>query len=202
TMKDLRKQAADYNRQSGKIDEQCLFYETKKNLEQYCDEIENTDVWGGEPEILAIAELYETSVRVIRIDPQQSCVSISEFPSNQTSFKKCCYIILNNNHYESLHLRIGNNSNDEHSIFDSNDEEVKKLIYDFISKEYPNYKVISSNNKTDSNEHLVQPVRNSIDQLIAAANLIDMISTSLSNKRKFQEHDKHTSMEVTTKKLA
>ncbi|CAF5088588.1 unnamed protein product, partial [Rotaria sp. Silwood1] len=145
-MKDLRKQAADYNRQSGKIDEQCLFYETKKNLEQYCDEIENTDVWGGEPEILAIAELYETSVRVIRIDPQQSCVSISEFPSNQTSFKKCCYIILNNNHYESLHLPI--------------------------------------------------------DQLIAAANLIDMISTSLSNKRKFQEHDKHTSMEVTTKKLA
>ncbi|CAF3394626.1 unnamed protein product [Rotaria sp. Silwood1] len=128
TMKDLRKQAADYNRQSGKIDEQCLFYETKKNLEQYCDEIENTDVWGGEPEILAIAELYETSVRVIRIDPQQSCVSISEFPSNQTSFKKCCYIILNNNHYESLHLRIGNNSNDEHSIFDSNDEEIPKML--------------------------------------------------------------------------
>ncbi|CAF3398872.1 unnamed protein product [Rotaria sp. Silwood1] len=186
TIKDLRKQVADFNRQPGKIDEDWLLNTTKKTVDQYCDKMEKTTAWGGQPEILAVAELYETNVRVIRVDPQQSYVSISELPSNQTSFKKCCYIILNNDHYESLHLRIGNNSNDEHSIFDSNDEEVKKLIYDFISKEYPNYKVISSNNKTDSNEHLVQPVRNSIDQLIAAANLIDMISTSLSNKRKFQ----------------
>ncbi|CAF4017220.1 unnamed protein product, partial [Rotaria sp. Silwood2] len=39
------------------------------------------------------------------------------------SFKGCCYIILRDSHYESLNLRIGNNSNGKRSNFDSNDEE-------------------------------------------------------------------------------
>ncbi|CAF2399713.1 unnamed protein product [Rotaria sp. Silwood2] len=137
TIKDLRKQAANYNRQPGKIDTQCLTYETKKSLKQYCDQIENTNAFGGEAEIRAIAELYKIMIRVVKVNSQKLCVSISEHPLNETSFEKCCYIILENKHYESLHLRIDNNSNEERSLFDCNDEEVKKLMRDFIRKKYP-----------------------------------------------------------------
>ncbi|CAF5099407.1 unnamed protein product [Rotaria sp. Silwood1] len=136
TIKDLRKKAADFNRQPGKIDKDWLLNTTGKTVEQYCDEMENTTAWGGEPEIRAIAELYKIIIRVVNVNSEKFCVSASEFPPNQTSFDRCCYIILNNNHYESLHLRTDNNSNDERSIFDSNDEEIKKLIRDFIAKEY------------------------------------------------------------------
>ncbi|CAF4812671.1 unnamed protein product, partial [Rotaria sp. Silwood1] len=128
TIKDLRKKAADFNRQPGKIDKDWLLNTTGKTVEQYCDEMENTTAWGGEPEIRAIAELYKIIIRVVNVNSEKFCVSASEFPPNQTSFDRCCYIILNNNHYESLHLRTDNNSNDERSIFDSNDEEIKKLI--------------------------------------------------------------------------
>ncbi|CAF4890741.1 unnamed protein product [Rotaria sp. Silwood1] len=199
TIKDLRKQVADFNRQPGKIDEDWLLNTTKKTVDQYCDKMEKTTAWGGQPEILAVAELYETNVRVIRVDPQQSYVSISELPSNQTSFKKCCYIILNNDHYESLHLRIGNNSNDEHSIFDSNDEENEApMVYLIID-----YKLISSNNTTDIDKLVMQLHEKSFEQFVEPTNLITMTGTkNLSKKRKRGENDDDLTIDETTNILA
>ncbi|CAF5087274.1 unnamed protein product, partial [Rotaria sp. Silwood1] len=156
TIKDLRKQVADFNRQPGKIDEDWLLNTTWKTVDQYCDEMENTTAWGGEPEIRAIAELYKIIIRVLNVNSEKCYVSVSEFPTNQTSFDRCCYIILNNDHYESLHLRTDNNLNDERSIFDSNDEEIKKRIRDFIAKEYCNYELIPCNSKTDTDKLVIE----------------------------------------------
>ncbi|CAF0812983.1 unnamed protein product [Rotaria sp. Silwood1] len=164
TIKDLRKKAADFNRQPGKIDKDWLLNTTGKTVEQYCDEMENTTAWGGEPEIRAIAELYKIIIRVVNVNSEKFCVSASEFPPNQTSFDRCCYIILNNNHYESLHLRTDNNSNDERSIFDSNDEEIKKLILNSQSlthsRHIPSsdiiYELDQNNSSPDSIEQFLQ----------------------------------------------
>ncbi|CAF3395732.1 unnamed protein product [Rotaria sp. Silwood1] len=180
TIKDLRKQVADFNRQPGKIDEDWLLNTTWKTVDQYCDEMENTTAWGGEPEIRAIAELYKIIIRVLNVNSEKCYVSVSEFPTNQTSFDRCCYIILNNDHYESLHLRTDNNLNDERSIFDSNDEEIKKRIRDFIAKEYCTF-----------------------EQFVEPTNLITMTGTkNLSKKRKRGENDDDLSMGETTNILA
>ncbi|CAF4093200.1 unnamed protein product, partial [Rotaria sp. Silwood2] len=74
----LRKQAADYNRQPGKIDEDCLLSETGNTVEQYCEKIEKTNAWSGEAEIRAIAESHEIMIRVVNVNPERLCVSISE----------------------------------------------------------------------------------------------------------------------------
>ncbi|CAF5034506.1 unnamed protein product, partial [Rotaria sp. Silwood1] len=60
----LRKQATNYNRRRGKIDEECLLSETGNRLEQYCDKMEKTNAWGGEAEIRAIAESHDIIIRV------------------------------------------------------------------------------------------------------------------------------------------
>ncbi|CAF4466055.1 unnamed protein product, partial [Rotaria sp. Silwood2] len=203
TIKDLRKQAANYNRQPGKIDTQCLTYETKKSLKQYCDQIENTNAFGGEAEIRAIAELYKIMIRVVKVNSQKLCVSISEHPLNETSFEKCCYIILENKHYESLHLRIDNNSNEERSLFDCNDEEVKKLMRDFIRKKYPAYVWESCNNKTNGNQLSGQTVPKSFDDTFESVNSTTTIATkNSSKKRKLQDDDNNISMAGTKKILA
>ncbi|CAF3790478.1 unnamed protein product [Rotaria sp. Silwood1] len=80
----LRKQATNYNRRRGKIDEECLLSETGNRLEQYCDKMEKTNAWGGEAEIRAIAESHDIIIRVVNVNPQKLCVSISEHPLTKT----------------------------------------------------------------------------------------------------------------------
>ncbi|CAF2947748.1 unnamed protein product [Rotaria sp. Silwood2] len=185
TTANLREKAADFISQPDKIDVLCLLYETGKPRDQYCSTIKNTKAWGGHPEIEAIAESYEIRIRVVDVHTQQSRISISEFPSKKTSFEQCCYIIRQNSHYESLHLRIDNNSKGERAIFNSNDKKVKELICDFIGKEFPNYKLESCNNQTNVDELSVQPVEQSFDKLPDPTNLISINdTTNVLKKRK------------------
>ncbi|CAF4947426.1 unnamed protein product, partial [Rotaria sp. Silwood1] len=203
TIEDLRNKAAEVISQSHKIDEQCLLYETGKSRDQYCTAIRDTNAWGGHPEIEAIAESYETIIRVVDVHSQPPRVSISEFPSKKTSFDRCCYIIRQNKHYESLHLRNGNNSNGERVIFNSNDKKIKELICDFIEKEFPKYKLESCDNKINGDELSVQPVEQSFDKLPESVNLIRAYDTKkLTKKRKLPKDDGNSSIAKTTKKLS
>ncbi|CAF3398883.1 unnamed protein product [Rotaria sp. Silwood1] len=203
TIEDLRNKAAEVISQSHKIDEQCLLYETGKSRDQYCSAIRDTNAWGGHPEIEAIAESYETIIRVVDVHSQPPRVSISEFPSKKTSFDRCCYIIRQNKHYESLHLRNGNNSNGERVIFNSNDKKIKELICDFIEKEFPTYKLESCDNKINGDELPVQPVEKSFDKLPESVNLIRAHDTKkLTKKRKLPKDDGNSSIAKTTKKLS
>ncbi|CAF1935513.1 unnamed protein product [Rotaria magnacalcarata] len=188
TVEDLRRQAADSHRKSKTINRIGLFYESNKNFEEYCCDIENTDTWGGELEINAIAELYGILICVVDVNSEKSCINVTKFPSNGASFEKCCYIILNRCHYQPLCLCVGDNSNYEAAIFSSNDRKVEELLYEFISETFPNYKFGSCNNKTDADVLVQQPGERSCDELIDPGNSIVMnASTKPSRKRKLSE---------------
>ena len=133
--KNLRKQAADFIRQWKDFSDEVLFAETGQTREEYCDKIENTDAYGGEAEIRAIAEIYKIIVCVVNVNVVNGIilsVDVTEFPEDKPSFQKSCYIILQGEHYESLYLRNISNSNEEGTTFDRHNTSVKKLLVKFL----------------------------------------------------------------------
>jgi hypothetical protein len=130
---ELRKKVADFNRRPGNIDEEVLFSDTGKTLEQYCDDIERTNRWGGEAEIRAVAKLYDITVRIIEVNEDKSSVLIDEFCQNNPSLEKVVYIIyVKNNHYEALYVHHRYKPNEKRTIFNRNDSTILTLSDKFI----------------------------------------------------------------------
>lgn len=68
TIAELRKQAANYIRSDPNTFGPFLFDETSltvREIEPYCQEIENTALWGGDMEILALAKVYKCCISVL-----------------------------------------------------------------------------------------------------------------------------------------
>jgi hypothetical protein len=131
----LRKNVADFNRHSTYIDDEVLMSETGNNRETYCNEIANTNTWGGEAEIRAVAALYHITIRVVHVMKQDDIISavyVTEFSQIDQSLEKAVYIIYNGNHYEPLCLHDRNVLNKEIKIFNRNDIIMEKLISKFI----------------------------------------------------------------------
>lgn len=135
-VQDLRKAVADSMFQSNDIDDEVLFTKTHKTREEYCNTIKNTDAFGGEMEIRAVAKIFHIIVRVInviKVNPTISAVRVTEYPEDEPLFKRCVYIIhLQNNHYEPLFLRDTNNLKDGTKDFERNSSTVKEQLCKFI----------------------------------------------------------------------
>ncbi|KAG2187345.1 hypothetical protein INT44_005031 [Umbelopsis vinacea] len=106
--KELRKEAADYIR--GHPDDFIPFlYKddggmyTNDDLNQYCDELENTAVWGGQLEILALSKTRKVPFHIIQMGSPVLKISDDEFPSNppiKLAYHKHLYSL--GEHYNSL----------------------------------------------------------------------------------------------------
>ncbi|CAO3681156.1 unnamed protein product [Umbelopsis ramanniana] len=106
--KELRKEAADYIK--GHPDDFIPFlYKddggmyTYDDLKQYCDELENTAVWGGQLEILALSKTRKVPFHIIQMGSPVLKISDDEFPSQQPiklAYHKHLYSL--GEHYNSL----------------------------------------------------------------------------------------------------
>ncbi|CAF4408510.1 unnamed protein product [Rotaria sp. Silwood2] len=134
-VKRLRKIIADFLRQRKDIDMEEMLKSRHETREDYCNSIETTKRWGGEPEIIAFSMLYEIMVWVTSVNSKDKQIYFVKYPSEKNSFNRCCYIIRNNDHYKSLHLR--NSSNKAITIFDCKDEnEANERLIQFVKKEF------------------------------------------------------------------
>ncbi|CAO3658842.1 unnamed protein product [Umbelopsis vinacea] len=86
--KELRKEAAEYIR--GHPDDFIPFlYKddggiyTEDDLKQYCDELENTAVWGGQLEILALSKVRKVPFHIVQMGSPVLKISEDEYPSKE-----------------------------------------------------------------------------------------------------------------------
>lgn len=69
----------------------------------YCDAVEHTAIWGGQPEILALSTAYRTPITVIQHDSSSRLVFGEDFeePSAFIAYYRAAYGL--GEHYNSLH---------------------------------------------------------------------------------------------------
>ncbi|CAG8551460.1 3010_t:CDS:2, partial [Acaulospora colombiana] len=111
--KKIRKGVAAYMRNN--VDEFVAFIPNTQDgelcsLEQfnkYCDDIENTAVWGGEIELRAISKVYKVPVHIVQMDSPLLKMSDDEFPGKEPmtiSFHRYMYGL--GAHYNSLRTTL------------------------------------------------------------------------------------------------
>ena len=80
--------------------------------------------------------LFQLTVVVVHVENKKSRITFIKFPLQKDLFEKCCYIIYDGWHYESLHLSTENNSDEEIAVFSYNDEIVKGLLLNFLQERF------------------------------------------------------------------
>ena len=150
TVTDLRSVVADYVLKSEEMDLEVLCSGTGSNLQEYCYNIKNTSMWADHLEIEAVAQMYNTAIRIVTIEKKNdsiSNVSVTETLSGESSFTKCVYLVyIDNNHYEALYLEYDNEPSKTKKIFERNDQTVRELLYEFFKNEY-NCKILSESKR-------------------------------------------------------
>ncbi|CAF3639347.1 unnamed protein product [Adineta steineri] len=147
TVQDLRNHVAAYIFDMNIDDNKLLLGTPHKNRKEYCDGIRNGD-WGGEPELVALSQMYHIMIKVImlRKDQQQnSSVDMINFGKDDKSCTKCIYIIYDEAipHYDPLYLCNKENLQDEITIFNRDDILVDILLPDFIKSQIDSNNIIS-----------------------------------------------------------
>ncbi|CAF1229715.1 unnamed protein product [Adineta steineri] len=174
TMKNLRNLVADYILQMDIDDSKLQFGADCQNRQQYCDGIRN-GAWAGEPELVALSQMYEIMIKVInwRRDQQQN-VPIKPIPygENNKLCTKCIYIIFDEAslHYEPLYLCDIENLQSGITIFNRDDTFVDDLLPDFIKSQ------IGSNDPSKvmtSTEHWLDECFHMLDSTVSKTNLFN-----------------------------
>jgi len=111
-----------------------------KTVEEYCTQIEKHNLWGGEPEVRALAMLSRTQIRLIyktKSDQGGYITNILNYGEDKETFKERVYILYDeeNKHYDPLYV-INKDSHEQLTIFSSNDELVDELLEKFIREEF------------------------------------------------------------------
>lgn len=132
----LRKQIADCIRQSSALYNDYILNDTGKTVQEYCKDLETTNLWGGELEIDIVSMSYKMIVWVVRVDHPTSHISFAKFPLKKQSFDECCHIIYSGDHYEPLYSFDESNPSKKVTIFHCKDENVKHKILEFLTKKF------------------------------------------------------------------
>lgn len=68
SVKELRAKAADYIKANEEVFQPFLFDQntnSMQNVEEYANKVENTALWGGDIEILALSKIFDSPVRIL-----------------------------------------------------------------------------------------------------------------------------------------
>ncbi len=139
--KRLRILVADYIREHKNLHPAVLESGTScKTVEEYCNKIEKHNLWGGEPEVRALAMISRILLRLVsRTKTAQGkyVTTILNYGEHMESFKQCVFILYDeeNKHYDPLFMINKQDSNEKLTIFRRDDEEVSKLLGKFIREE-------------------------------------------------------------------
>jgi hypothetical protein len=111
-----------------------------ETVEAYCSKIEKGKLWGGEPEIRALAMLSHTLIRVVwKTKPVQGKynITILNYGEDEESFKECVYILYDeeNKHYDPLYVINKEDPHEKLTIFQCYDGTVSELLGKFIQEE-------------------------------------------------------------------
>ncbi len=104
-------------------------------------------MWGGEPEVRALAMLSRTPIRLIsrtKSDQGKYITNILNYGEDEETFKERVYILYDeeNKHYNPLYI-INKDSNEQLTIFSRNNKLVDQLLEEFIGQEFDGNKKYS-----------------------------------------------------------
>jgi hypothetical protein len=135
----LRMLVADYIRCHVEMHEQILkSFPKYQTIEKYCSATEQGKLWGGQPELKALSDLYNILICVINPKKiiKKNCLSPWYYGEDNQLAKKCIYIFYNGtDHYDALRVMNMKNKNEIETIFDPNDQTVNDLLRKFIKEE-------------------------------------------------------------------
>ena len=133
--KTFRVQAVDYIRSQRDLQEDILqAFPKYESIGEYCSELEQGKLWGGEPELRALSDYYDIVICVINstIVNKQNCLLPFYYGEDNLLTSKCIYIYHDGNHYEPLRLINKKNTNEIETMFDPNDLSVNDILRKFI----------------------------------------------------------------------
>ena len=133
--KAFRVQAVDYIRSHRHLQEDILLaFPYYKSIEKYCLELEQGNLWGGQPELRALSYYYNIIICVINpiIVTKQNCILPSYYGEDNPLASGCIYIYHDGDHYEPLRLINKKNTNEIETMFDPNDSLVNDILRRFI----------------------------------------------------------------------
>jgi hypothetical protein len=112
-----------------------------KTVEEYCTQIEKYNLWGGEPEVRALAMLSRTQIRLIsrtKSDQGGYITNILNYGEDEEAFKECVYILYDeeNKHYDPLYVINKEDSREQLTIFSLDEKIVDELLEKFIRQEF------------------------------------------------------------------
>jgi hypothetical protein len=137
----LRSMVADYIRKNQNLHLTVLQSGTNcKTVEDYCDKIENNNLWGREAEIRALAMLGHILIRLVsmtRTAQGNITINILNYGEDVESFEECVYILYDdeNKHYDPVYVINKHNLSETTTIFKRDDEIVRDLLDQCIRKE-------------------------------------------------------------------
>ena len=134
----LRVQVADYIRRHPELHGEILLtVDDYQTMEEYYSDLEQGELWGGEPELKALSNLYGVIICVINptIITKQNCVLPLYYGADESTASKCIYIHHNGDHYEPLYLVNKKNPKEIERRFDPNDSSVNTILKEFITAE-------------------------------------------------------------------
>jgi hypothetical protein len=142
TIRSLRKNVADFIRKSNDIYDVTLLLDTNGDTrEDYCLKIEEGIRWGGESERKVLAVLYPDKlfcvISKIYEDANKFSVLVEPYVNNMLSYKKCICMLYDGatKTYRPLYLYDNINHEEEKINFKYDNNEVRKLLREFMQKE-------------------------------------------------------------------
>jgi hypothetical protein len=134
----LRIEVAEYIRNHPEMHDMVLNTDTKyEDVVGYCSAIEQGKLWGGDPELKALSDLYNIIICVI--DPRKvtkkNCLIPSYYGERNPLATECVYIYFDGeDHFDPLYLVNMENLDEKETIFDPNDQMRNDLLKKFIKE--------------------------------------------------------------------
>jgi hypothetical protein len=134
----LRTEVAQYIRSHPEMYDMVLNSDTEyKDVVGYCSAIEQGKLWGGDPELKALSDLYNIIICVINPTKvtKENCLIPSYYGEGNPLATQCVYIYFDGeDHFDPLYLVNMENLDEKETIFDPNDQMRNDLLKKFIKE--------------------------------------------------------------------
>lgn len=115
SVKELRAKAADYIKANEEVFQPFLFDQntnSMQNVEEYANKVENTALWGGDIEILALSKIFDSPVRILMAGRKPMVVN-EEGQQPELKIVYYQHKLGLGEHYNSLRDVVGEEKKDE-----------------------------------------------------------------------------------------
>ncbi|CAF3755471.1 unnamed protein product [Rotaria sordida] len=188
---DLRIHTANYIRNNEEIHHAILYGDTSyRTVDEYCSAIEQGTLWGGDPELQALSNIYNTIIYLISMREDNGKKSVwSKIYGENNSLVKTFVCILydeQQRHYDPLYVVNIENENEQETIFERNDDTVKELLTNFIREDLKCDGNVRLDFMTNIDVNEVPSIGNDLND---AARVSELVLQNQPTKRKLDEHD-------------